>query len=809
MRQAQQDSPIETAGSGAAACVRLTMPSEPTTVETDFLNLGHYQAPGRSLTVNSRYLELDGQPWLPVMGEFHYSRYPESEWEAELSKMRAGGVNVVATYVLWNHHQELDGPCDWSGQRDLRRFVQLAQRVGLYFYLRPGPWAHAEVRNGGFPDWLLAQGPVRCNDPGYLKQVARFFNQIGAQLKGLMWCEGGPVIGLQLENEYDRVGPACGAEHIAELKRLAIEAGLTVPLYTVTGWPTLDIPAREVLPVSGAYADGFWSGEAVPLPPSGVFLFNTSRAIGEMGNVGGTPAAGQIDQHHYPFFLAEAGGGMHVSYHRRPVVSTDDVTATALVQLGSGANLYGYYMYHGGTNPVGRTGTLHETQESGYPNDVPVMGYDFRAPLGQYGQLRASYASLRCLHLFMAAFGAELAVSEAVLTDGAGLDAADREHLRVSLRGAGRSGFLFVNNHLRHHPMPDFPGRRFALRMGEEVLEMPSVAVDIASGAYFIWPLGQQIGAATLRYATLQALSRFSEGGKLTWIGFSTAGIDTELCFEAASVRHLDAPDCRVTGSGRNLLVKVPTTIGERLLRLTDSAGQLHTLLILDPRQAGQCYRFNLQGRERVVLSEFSLYLEGDTLMLTAPADQASTLRIFPADDLAGGRQAADGFADFVIEAGHEPLAPLHFEVIEQGLPAPAVRMGPHVSWRQRPVPLAHGDAEYEGACRIALRVDASVPTDAGRVLVEIDYVGDTARLYADGVLVDDNFNDGEPWYVGIDRYARDGAWPQFELRIMPLNQQAPMFLEDAARQRLEGAGTASLRGARPVLWRRHAVSLN
>ena len=78
-----------------------------------------------------------------------------------------------------------------------------------------------------------------------------------------------------------------------------------------------------------------------------------------MGNVGGTPPEGRIDAAHYPFFLAEAGGGMHVSYHRRPVLSTDDVAACALVQVGSGANLYGYYMYHGGTNPARG---LEETQ---------------------------------------------------------------------------------------------------------------------------------------------------------------------------------------------------------------------------------------------------------------------------------------------------------------------------------------------------------------------------------------------------------------------------------------------------------------
>ena len=429
-----------------------------TLVERDFLALGEHGAgPNGTLAVNSRCIERDGRPWMPVMGEFHYSRCPASEWADELHRMRAGGIDIVASYVFWNHHEAGPGHWDWSGQRDLQRFVRLVQAAGMMFYLRPGPWVHAEARNGGLPDWLQAQGDsaeiaLRSNDPRYIAHVERFYGEIGRQLEGQRWVEGGALVGVQLENEYDGRGPSRGAEHIAELKRIALQSGLRVPLWTVTGWPTLDIPPREVLPVSGAYPDGFWGGSTGPQPPSGVFAFNTGRSIGEMGNVGGTPPEGRIDAAHYPFFLAEAGGGMHVSYHRRPVLTTADVAACALVQIGSGANLYGYYMYHGGTNP-GRG--LHETQATGYPNDVAELGYDFRAPLGQYGQLRESYGRLRTLHTFLAAFGADLALTQTAVGDST--DPADLARLRVAARTTGDSGFLFVNNHCRHHPLPDFP----------------------------------------------------------------------------------------------------------------------------------------------------------------------------------------------------------------------------------------------------------------------------------------------------------------------------------------------------------------
>ena len=112
-------------------------------------------ADGQTLTVNSRYLMLNGKPWLPVMGEFHYSRMPVSEWEPEILKMKAAGVQIISTYVFWNHQEEVEGHFDWSGRRNLRHFVELCAKHGMYVYPRIGPWAHGESRNGGVSHWVL------------------------------------------------------------------------------------------------------------------------------------------------------------------------------------------------------------------------------------------------------------------------------------------------------------------------------------------------------------------------------------------------------------------------------------------------------------------------------------------------------------------------------------------------------------------------------------------------------------------------------------------------------------------------------
>ncbi|WP_374510781.1 beta-galactosidase [Niveibacterium sp.] len=766
--------------------ISLSLPADLAPVERDFLNLGHYQPAARRLTVNSRYVELDGKPWLPVMGEFHYSRYPADEWEAELRKMRAGGVSIVASYVFWNHHEAECGQFDWAGSRDLRRFVQLAAAAGLYVYLRPGPWVHAESRYGGFPDWLIGIGELRCNAPAYLAEVTRFYQQIGAQVAGLMWADGGPVIGVQLENEYDRIGPGCGAEHIAELKRIAIEAGLRVPLYTVTGWPTLDIPPHDVVPVSGAYPDGFWQGSSEPLPPSGVFVFNTERAIGEMGNVGGTPAEGRVDKTHYPFFLAEAGGGMHVSYHRRPTLMADDLAATTLVQIGSGASLYGYYMYHGGTNPLGPR-RYNETQDTGYPNDVSVLGYDFRAPLGQYGQTRESYGRLRCLHLFLQAFGEELAPMEAVMADGASLDAAAREPLRVAARGAGEQGFVFINNHVRHHPLPDFPAVQISVKTAAGEQRFPQV--DVPSGAYMIWPLGARIGAAVLRNATVQPLTRWAEDGRTTWVAFVHPAIAPSLAFDAATVSVVDAGGAAIETAGDALIVRPAVGASATRLKLVDVAGAQHEVLLLDRPLAEQAARVQYRGRERLAFSAHATYQRGADIVVASPAAQAAAISFFPGDDLVGEVLAGGLVRVTAAEASAAPYAAaIAFDVLHDEPTPPAVRLGPHISWRAGPVPLAPDDAEFENATTVRLSPPAEWAGIKGRLLAEINYVGDAARLYADGVLVDDNFFDGEPWYVGLDRFVRNGQWPTLELRIVAARPELPIFLEAAARERLNQA---------------------
>ena len=378
---------------------------------------------GNLYEVDNLSLMKNGRRFLPVMGEFHFSRYEPEDWEEELLKMKAGGITVTATYVFWIHHEERRGEWDFGGCRDLRGFLETCRKVGMQVWLRIGPWAHGECRNGGFPDWLTEEfgSRLRSNDPGYLKEVRRLYQKIGEQAAGEMAKDGGPIIGIQLENEYGHCGGGPSSqeecmEHMRTLKRMALEAGMEVPYYTSTGWGGGIVVDGETLPVLGGYVDAPWAEHVQEMPASANFLFSSYKQDENIGSDLKRQESRQFtfDISRNPYLTAELGGGLQPTSHRRTYPWPEDIEAQALCMLGGGANLLGYYMYHGGINPEGKETTLQESRATGYNNDLPVKSYDFQTCIRESGEVNESYGRLRRLHLLLQDFGEELAGSEAV-----------------------------------------------------------------------------------------------------------------------------------------------------------------------------------------------------------------------------------------------------------------------------------------------------------------------------------------------------------------------------------------------------------
>ena len=627
----------------------------------------------REIKWDAHSLIMDGKCVVPAMGEVHYSRIPADEWEAEVRKMKEGGVTIIATYVFWNHIEEQEGIFRWDGQRNLRRFIEICQQEGLPVVLRLGPFCHGEVRNGGIPDWVFTKVcKTRDENPVFLSFVERLYRQIFTQLQGLQWKDGGPVMAAQFDNEYSGKG-----EYLMALKQIATKIGFDLPFYTRTGWPELatPVPFGEMLPLYGDYADGFWERSIEETAGNYYKAFNfkafrssTAIATEQLGEQKERLNKGDEQ---YPYFTCELGGGMMTAYHRRPYIYPEDAYSMAVVKLGSGSNLLGYYMYHGGTNPEGLT-YLNETQRTVATNynDLPVKTYDFQAPLNEFGQKNPQYYLLRKLHLFMQDWGDVLAPMEASFPCSQDIAKGDDGFLRWSYREKDGRGFVFINNYERLQNL----SAKKNVQLEACGVKLPQLTIP--AGCICIFP----VNIDGIKYATAQLVAK--RDGKI----------------------YLE----QIKG--------IPTTlaIGNKVLKNVKAKGPdvpvYQNYYLLTSEQAG-----------RLFLEE-EAHLE---IAIKAPIinklKEAGALRTITIG---------------VNKAAEEPV-----------------------------------DEDFEQAA--VYTIDLPEVSGEGRLL-NIEYRGDVARLYANGQLIDDNFYNGRPFQYALWRLPKDCH--QLELRILPLQKDMPVY---------------------------------
>lgn len=764
----------------------------PPALETGYLKMGQGVSPtGETIGINNRYLTLNGRPWMPTMGEFHYSRFPAEGWDEQLAKMKAAGIDIVASYIIWNHHEEVEGAFTWGGDRDLRRFVELCAKHGLKFVARIGPWSHAEVRYGGIPDWVVDAMPTRGNDQQYLSFVDRYYHQISIQLKGLLWKDGGPVIGVQLENEYNLTGPGQGREHIATLKRLALAAGFDVPLYTVTGWDQTVYPGGEVVPVFGGYPDEPWKASPEMLPPKETYAFRfDSRVSGNLGaqTVASRQGDADPDIPHTPFLGAEYGGGVPAMYRRRAVIDPADISAMLPVQIGSGVNLFGYYMFHGGRNPSGRT-TLEENTGIHGHNDTPVIGYDFQAPIGQYGDMRPVLRKVRPFHLFTAAYGDQLApmVPHAPSVLPRGLD--DLSTPRWSVRGAGDAAFLFFSSHVRQYKMQAVIDARFAIDLPGGRVTFPSAPIAIPAGSHFIWPVNMDLGGARLAYATAQPVTRIMVDGVQTHILQAEPGIPVELALTGAT--QVEAGGGKVEQrDGASIVTGLEPGTGAVIGFA--AGGKPARLLVLTQEQVENLTLLRRDGRDVAVIASADLFPTKAGFEMRSRGDNRFRYATLPAIGRGG---TVDGlFTAYEQSVPVKPTVAVTVEKLRDAGTAPPVRIGGPAKAAMQPAPEFYGRS---AAWRI------SVPRDALQGVadswLELDYQGDVGRLFSGVRLIDDHYFNGPVWRIALKRFTAEIRQP-LTLTVMPLRADAPIYIQEEWKPGQDAGGqVAILTGARLV----------
>jgi beta-galactosidase len=335
-----------------------------------FLALGLSQGAGATTTptpvhrfeIGSTDFLLDGQRLQIRCGEIHFARVPREYWVHRLRAIRAMGLNTVCAYLFWNFHEWEQGKFDWKDQRDAAEFCRLAQQEGLWVILRPGPYACAEWEMGGLPWWLLKQPGdnfLRTRDPRFLEPARHWLNEVGRVLGPLQITRGGPILMVQVENEYGYFGR--DADYMRTMRQTVLDAGFTVPLFACN--PTGEI-VRSYLPELFSVAN-FGSDPAAGF-----------KALSEVQK--GPRMCGEF----YPGWF-DTWGAPH---HRGDTAGVLRDLDYMLKVDGS----FSLYMAHGGTT-FGLWGGCDR------PFKPDTTSYDYDAPISEAGWVGEKFAQFRAV----------------------------------------------------------------------------------------------------------------------------------------------------------------------------------------------------------------------------------------------------------------------------------------------------------------------------------------------------------------------------------------------------------------------------
>jgi beta-galactosidase len=315
-------------------------------------------------TIGDREFLLDGRPFRILSGALHYFRVHPDHWADRIRKARLMGLNTVETYVAWNAHAPREGDFDLSGGLDLGRFLDLVAAEGMYAIVRPGPYICAEWSNGGLPAWLLRGGTVgiRRDEPDFMAAVAGYLAHLAPVVVPRQVDRGGPVILVQIENEYGAYG--ADKTYLRKLIDLNRGVGITVPLTTV------DQPVDDMLD----------DGSLPELHKTGSFGSRVAERLETLRRH--QPTGPLMCSEFWNGWFDDWGG-----HHHRTAVAATAHDLDELLRRGASVNIY---MFHGGTN----FGFTNGANDKGAYQAI-TTSYDYDAPLDEAGNPTAKYWALR------------------------------------------------------------------------------------------------------------------------------------------------------------------------------------------------------------------------------------------------------------------------------------------------------------------------------------------------------------------------------------------------------------------------------
>ena len=320
------------------------------------------------LEIKNKKFYMDSKPFDIYSGAMHYFRTVPEYWEDRLTKLKAAGFNTVETYVCWNLHEKKPGEFDFSGILDIEKYLEIAQKVGLYAIVRPGPYICAEWDFGGLPAWLLKDKnmQIRCMYPDYLKCVERFYKELLPRLVPHLESHGGNIIAMQVENEYGSYGN--DKDYLRYVEKLTRDCGIDCLLFTSDENTNNMISGGSLPDIYKVLNFGSRSRTA----------FNVLKDFENDGpNMCGEFWCGWFDH-------------WRDKHHTR---NSLEIVNEIKGFIDNGAS-FNIYMFHGGTN-FGFTAGANHNQGHGY--EPTVTSYDYCAMLTEWGDYTPAYHAVRKL----------------------------------------------------------------------------------------------------------------------------------------------------------------------------------------------------------------------------------------------------------------------------------------------------------------------------------------------------------------------------------------------------------------------------
>ena len=331
-----------------------------------FFSNSYSQNSQHSFTLSKTEFLLDGKPFQIIAGEIHPARVPAEYWKHRIQMAKAMGCNTIAAYIFWNYHEVEKGVFDFqTGNHNISQFIKLVQEEGMYLILRPGPYVCAEWDFGGLPAYLLAipDIKVRCMDPRYTQAAERYIKALALQVNDLQITKGGPILMVQIENEYGSYGN--DREYMKWLPEVWKRNGIEVPFYTSDGATPYML-------------------EAGSLPDAAIGLDPGSNAGHFEQATKANPNVPSFCSELYPGWLTHWG-----EKWQRPGIKN---LVADVKWLMDNKKSYNFYVIHGGTN-FGYWAGANAFAPDQYQPDV--TSYDYDAPINEMGQATPKYLELR------------------------------------------------------------------------------------------------------------------------------------------------------------------------------------------------------------------------------------------------------------------------------------------------------------------------------------------------------------------------------------------------------------------------------